>query len=168
MAETKYGQYIIREPLERARFAPGIHICAEEGCGGAKFPSFPSELTFMTITEPLIMNPEPHAHDYDQFLCFLGGNSMNFVEFDAEVEVYLGEEGEKHIVDTATIVYIPKGLMHCPIKLIRVSKPIIFGHICFAPTYTRSVGDMSGHPVHRERKSYSPEELIKLRAGKPL
>jgi hypothetical protein len=33
MNETKYGKYIIREPLEKGR-APSMHICAEEGCDG--------------------------------------------------------------------------------------------------------------------------------------
>ena len=167
MAETKYGKYIIREPVEKMRFAPGIHVCAEGDCAGSKFPSFPSEITLMTVTEPLEMNPQPHAHDYDQFLCFFGANSMNFIEFDAEIEVYLGEEGEKNIVDSTSIVYIPKGLLHCPIIFKRVTKPLIFGHICFAPEYTRSIGDMDGHPPHRTREQYSAEELIKLRKGTP-
>ena len=37
MAETKYGKYIIKEPMEKGRMAPSIHICAEEGCLGAGF-----------------------------------------------------------------------------------------------------------------------------------
>ena len=50
MAETKYGKYIIREPLEKGR-APSLHICAEEGCLGASYPNFPVEVQLLVITE---------------------------------------------------------------------------------------------------------------------
>lgn len=168
MGDKKYDQYIIREPLEKGRFFPGIHLCAEDDCYGSKFPNFPAELTSVLVVEPLTMNPKPHAHDYDQFLCFLGSNPKNFFEFDAEIEVVLGEEGEVNIVDTSSIVFIPKGLIHCPIHFKRVGKPVLFMHLCFAPAYTRSVGDMSGHPPHSERKRFSPEEILKLRKGDKL
>lgn len=167
MAETKYGKYIIREPIANMRGTSLIHICAEEDCAGASFPNFPAEQTLVYITEPLTMNPKPHAHDFDQFLCFFSSNPMNLFDFGAEIEVYLGEEGEKHIVDTTSIVYIPKGLIHCPITFKRVDKPVMFMHICFAPEYTRSVGDMSGHPEHADYKRFSPEEIKKLRGGTP-
>jgi hypothetical protein len=164
MAKKKYDKYIIREPLEKA-FTPMIHLCAEDDCHGSKFPNFPAELTSVLVTQPLTMNPKPHAHDYDQFLCFLGSNNKNLFEFDAEIEVVLGKEGEVNIVDTTSIVYLPKGLIHCPINFKRVGKPVLFMHLCFAPAYTRSVGDMSGHPPHSARKKYSRNEIKKLRKG---
>jgi hypothetical protein len=163
MTQTKYGKYVIREPIEKGRMGPNIHLCAEEGCIGAQFPDFPAEQTMIIITEPTEMNAKPHAHDYDQFLCFLGPNPLNFFEFDAEIEISLGEEGEKHIVDTTSIVYVPKGLFHCPIKFKRVDKPVLFMHTCFAPEYSRSEGDTSGHPPHSGRIKYTPEEAKKLR-----
>ena len=164
MTEKKYDKYIIREPLEKMT-VPGIHVCAEDDCTGSKFPNFPAELTSVLVTEPKTMNPNPHAHDYDQFLCFLGANTGNFYEFDAEIEVVLGEEGESNIVDTSSIVYLPKGLVHCPIHFKRVGKPVLFIHLCFAPEYTRSVGTMEGHPSHGAREKYTAEEIFKLRKG---
>ena len=163
MAETKYGKYIIREPIEKGRMSPSIHLCAEENCIGTQYPSFPAEITTVTVTQPTEMNPKPHAHEYDQFLCFYGPNPANPYEFDGEVEVYLGEEGEKHVIDTMSIVYLPKGLVHCPLKFTRVGKPIFFTHLCFHPTYTRSVGDMSGHPPHSSRTKFSTAEADQLR-----
>jgi len=163
MAETKYGKYIIRDPVAKMREAQVIHICAEDDCAGAKFPGFPAEYTMVYVKEPVTMNPQPHAHDFAQFLCFFGSNPDNPFDFGAEVEVYLGEEGEKHFFDTPTIVYIPKGLVHCPVDVKNVVKPILFMHICFAPEYTRSVGDMSGHPEHGDYKAYSPEEIKKMK-----
>lgn len=166
MAKTKYGEYIIREPLHQSTSGiPTFHICTEDGCFAHEFPSFPNEITMIGIAAPTTMNPQPHAHDYDQLLCFWGGNPMNLFEFGAEVEVFLGEEGEKHIIDTTSIIYVPKGLVHCPIHYKRVDKPIVFMQICDAPRYTRSVGDMSGHPEHSSRTRYPLEEILKLRRG---
>ncbi len=164
MAEKKYEKYIIEEPFEKMGYT-GIHICAEEGCPGSVFPNFPAEWTSVLITEPLTMNPKPHAHDYDQFLCFFGQDTKNFYEFDAEIEMALGEEGERNIIDKSSIVYIPKGMMHCPVTFKRVGKPVFFIHLCFAPEYSRSIGDMDGHPSHRSRIKFTPEEIVKLRKG---
>ena len=98
MDSTKYGKYIIKEPLYKGKYTGGLpmlHICAEEGCYGSTLPNFPAELTVDYITEPVTMSPKPHAHDYDQVLCFIGGNPRNFYRFGAEVEISLGEEEEK-------------------------------------------------------------------------
>ena len=52
MAKSKYGKYIIKEPLEKGG-APSLHICAEKGCLGAKFPGFPVEVQLLCITKPV-------------------------------------------------------------------------------------------------------------------
>lgn len=162
---NKYSKYIIKEPIVKGRFGPVLHICGEkhddQECGGSIFPGFPSELTSMCIKEPFLMTAPIHAHDYDQLLCFIGGNPENIFDFGAEIEITLGEEGEKHIIDSTSIIYIPKGLLHCPIDFRKVEKPIIFMHICFSPAYTRSQGEMNGHPQKRER--YTPQEIADLK-----
>lgn len=94
--ETKYGKYIIKEPMYKARLqgvTMSMHVCAEEGCAGSIFPDFPADISATCITEPLTMSPKPHVHDYDQLLCFFGNNPRNFIEFGAEIEITLGEEG---------------------------------------------------------------------------
>ena len=169
MAKTEYDKYIIREPLAVGRFSPILHVCGENHpfgkgeCPGSKFPDFPAEQTLMYITEPFRMGAPSHAHDYDQLLFILGGNPANFYDFDAEIEVTLGEEDNTYIVDTTSIVYIPKGMLHCPIDFKRVGKPIIFGHLCLAPKYTRSAGDMTAHP--RSYETYSAEEISRFKSG---
>ena len=167
MPETKYSKFIIREPIVKGSSVPEVHICGEkhlcgeEYCPGSTFPSFPNEVTLFTITEPCTISAK-HAHDYDELLYFLGGNPLNFFEYGAEAEILMGEEDEKHVINTTSIIYVPKGLMHCPIYFKRVDKPVMFMHICSASAYKRSEGDLTtGHPVHREK--YTPEEVIKLK-----
>ena len=60
---------------------------------------------------------------------------MNFKEFGSEVELVMGEEEETCLINTTTWVYVPAGLLHCPLNFKKVDKPIMFGHIMFAPTY---------------------------------
>src|SRR5208337_3900723 len=76
------------------------------------------------ITEPWLMEAEIMRHDFDQIVCFLGGNPMNFFDFHAEIEFSFGEEMEKHIITSASTIFIPKGLVHCPLNFKRVDSPI--------------------------------------------
>jgi hypothetical protein len=165
MATNKYDKFVINEPIVKGRFAPVLHLCgerhAEYDCGGVPFGGFPSELTSMCISEPLLMDAAPHSHDYDQLLCFIGGNPQNIFDFGAEVEITLGEEGEKHLISSTSIVYVPRGMMHCPLNFAKVEKPVTFMHICFSPVYTRAVGDMTARDEKRRR--YSSAEIKNLK-----
>jgi len=165
MAKTKYGKYIIREPLEKG-MAPSLHICAEKGCAGAEFPNFPVEVQLLCITQPLAFPHQAHIHDADEIFFIFGSNPKNYYDFDAEIEIYLGEEREKHIINTTSIVYIPKGLLHAPIAIKKVNKPFQWMHVLFTPKYTMAEGDVSQHPKH-PRERYSPEEIKKLKQINP-
>ena len=163
MAKSKYGKYIIKEPLEKGG-APSLHICAEKGCLGAKFPGFPVEVQLLCITKPVAFPHPAHAHSGDEIFFIFGSNPLNYYDFDAEIEVHLGKEGEKHIVNTTSIIYMPKGLIHGPIAITKVKKPFQWMHVLFAPKYDMTVGDVSLHPSH-PRAKYSPAEIKKLRKG---
>jgi len=79
------------------------------------------------------MVAEAHTHDFDQIIFFLGGDPSNVTEFGAEVEMSLGEPLEKHIINYTSCVYIPAGLMHCPLNIVTVNKPIMFIDITLSP-----------------------------------
>ncbi|MGD9158432.1 MAG: hypothetical protein PVG39_08510 [Desulfobacteraceae bacterium] len=162
MAETKYGKYIIREPLEKGG-APSLHICAEKGCVGESL-NFPVEVQLLVVTQPVTFPHPAHAHDGDEIFFIFGSNPQNYYDFDAEIEVHFGEEGEKHIIDSTSILYMPKGLVHGPIAITKVNKPFQWMHVLFASTYDMTQGDVSLHPSH-PREKYTPEEIIQLKKG---
>ena len=142
MAETKYGRYFLRDPFGAARHpeieAPVIQIGQDAYLDGANFPITTNfSITMEAIHQPFLMTEKSHVHDYDEILFFVGGNPMDFRDFGAEVELSLGEELEKHIITTTTFVYVPKGLIHCPIQFKRVDKPIIFSAISLVPAYEK-------------------------------
>jgi hypothetical protein len=79
---------------------------------------------------------EPMAHDFVQIIGFIGPNPMNCREFDAEIEFCLGEEKEKHIITTPTVVSVAKGLLHGPIEIKKINKPFIFLEIMLTSGYS--------------------------------
>lgn len=67
---------------------------------------------------------EPHHHEFREMLCFFGGNPENINDLGAEIEFTIG--GEKHIITEPAVVSIPSNVVHCPIKVRKVTKPIVF------------------------------------------
>lgn len=137
--ETKYGKYIKREPITTARpqqrkSAPLVKVDDEIW---SEISAANCNFAFVCVQEPYVMPDPPHKHPYDEFLFFIGGNPTNVKDFGAEIEIALGEEWEKHVITTTSIVYIPKGLQHCPIVVKKVTKPIFFGHIMLASKYEK-------------------------------
>ena len=58
-------------------------------------------------------------------------------ELFAEISIGLGEEQEMHTFTTPTSVYIPAGMVHCPLIFKRVDKPIILFHTSIASKYIK-------------------------------
>ena len=105
--------------------------------GLTQWPGMVCQLAMAPISQPVLMEAGPMKHDFDQILCFVGGDTRNIFEFDAEVELCLGDELEKHIINSPSVVYVPKGLTHCPINFKKIGKPIIFLDITLSSEYTR-------------------------------
>jgi len=129
MAEKKYGKYVVRIPLESGEFGPLSRLTGEEHYASD------FSILFAHISAPCLMEDAPHSHDFDMYLYFLGVNDLG--DMDAEIEMGLGEEQEIHKITTPTSVYIPKGLVHCPLNFRRVGKPILFVHATLASKYTK-------------------------------
>ena len=90
---------------------------------------------WVPIFEPFKMVPEGHKHEYAQILAFIGGNLSDVFDFDAEIELYVG--GEKHIITQTTVVYVPGGVMHCPLYFNKVGKPLLFNNMYFTDEYMK-------------------------------
>jgi mannose-6-phosphate isomerase-like protein (cupin superfamily) len=133
MAKSKLEQYIRRDVRSDAQqihpevIKPVLGLHSDQGFGNLNF-----SLSWWPITKPFEMVSNTHKHDFDQFLCFVGGDITNMVDLGGEVELTLSEDG--------TIVYIPKGLYHCPLNFKKVNdpnKPILFHDLFFTSEYER-------------------------------
>ena len=150
MSDTKYGKYFLREPWGkpvRANTDPNapVYIGIGQGVPVAGWDE-PISQVLRPIYRPYTMIPNPHKHNCAEILYFIGGNPMNFKDFGAEARLVMGEgeDAETYIINTTTWVYIPKDLPHCPLEFTRVDRPIMFGHIMFAPTFESSFSPGQG------------------------
>ncbi len=128
-----YDKYFVREPFVKGHFAPKIAFFSSRYGLDINFGLF-----WNYISAPYEMPGEPHSHPFEEIWCFIGGDQSNIKDFGAEVELYLGEEGEKHIVTSTTILEIPRGLVHMPLIFKKVDRPILFVNIPLTPEYTKT------------------------------
>jgi len=141
MAETEYGKYIFREPHAKwTSIEPRAARPAETSIrvNSNLMSSISCDFAFMGVSEARPQGHPSHKHDVDEFVFFIGGDPTNILDFKAEVEVTLGEgeKQEKHTINSTSVVYIPRGLLHLPIEFKKVDKPFLFGHLLLAPTYS--------------------------------
>jgi hypothetical protein len=93
------------------------------------------------IKEPILFDRIPHTHTFDEYLCFMGGNLENIFDFDATIELSLGKEIKVHLIEKATVVFIPAGLVHTPLTFKRIDKPVLFHPIALTPAYYSKFGE---------------------------
>ncbi len=75
-----------------------------------------------------------HAHDYDEILGFMGLGGADVTSLGGEIEIWL--ESEKYIITKSFLVFIPKGLKHCPILIRKVDRPFIGYAVGLSGTYS--------------------------------
>jgi hypothetical protein len=137
MAELKYSKYILKDAGEN-NLQTTLSAVRPAALKGLKdWGGIQHRINWKYISQPVLLEKEPHTHDFDEFLCFLGPDPLNSSDFGAEIEFSLGQEGEKHIITASSVICIPKGLIHCPLNFQKINKPIVFCNVYLAPEYTR-------------------------------
>jgi hypothetical protein len=134
MAESKYGKYIVTRPKDNIVKppwspqgpAPGrIAYLDSDVVDGAFYMECVWLMPGMKPppdVPPEKLSPQAHTHDYDEILGFFGSDPENKFELGGEAELWL--EDEKHIINKSCLVFIPKGMQHCPLVFTRIDKPI--------------------------------------------
>jgi quercetin dioxygenase-like cupin family protein len=87
---------------------------------------------------------EEHSHDFDEVIGFIGtkGGEKDPHELGGEMEVWLG--GEKHLITKSCLIFVPKGLKHCPLRFNRVDAPILFFSLGMTKTYSSTPSSVTG------------------------
>ena len=139
MAKAKYNKYFLtdfKEPSNLSAVAgPQAYFR-----GARQIPGANLNMGWQLFVEPIYLEKEPHTHDVDEYLIFLGGKLPDLFEsFQAEVDFCIGEEQEKHLINKPTIIFIPKGLVHCPLNFRKIDKPILFHAILLSPRFTKTM-----------------------------
>jgi len=93
------------------------------GLGNADMHDSHMGMGLARITKPVCMGSPTHKHPHDQWV-WLIGEPQNFRDFDADIEMTLGNKIVK--INYPCYIFIPKNVMHCPLDVKRVGKPFIF------------------------------------------
>jgi hypothetical protein len=129
--KTKYGKCLVKLPIrkmgEMSMFSAGADI----------LHGFPCNIiyAFGLKVGQLGMSTEPHVHDHDEVIYFIGSDPKDIGFLGAEVNFKIGPKGqeENHIFSVPTAVVIPKGVWHCPMETLKFEKPFL----CMAVSLTQ-------------------------------
>lgn len=75
---------------------------------------------------------EAHTHPEEEILVFVGLNPDDLSVMDAELEIGMGPDYERHIFNTPTVCICPQGFPHLPLITRWVDKPYGFFVICLS------------------------------------
>lgn len=92
---------------------------------GKDLEGFASSFAYMMIKEPCVLHPIEGmlVHPYDEVLVFGSLDPKDLLYLGAEISIELGAEKEEYIFNEPTVICIPKGVPHGPVKVRRVTKP---------------------------------------------
>ena len=128
MAGMEDLKNVVREPnVVELKPWKSIHDTIKEpmvtGLGTIDIPESVLAMGFARITKPESLGAPTHKHPFDQWI-YLIGDTNNFADFDADIEMRLGDKIVK--INYPCYIFIPKNVMHCPLDITRVGKPFIF------------------------------------------
>jgi hypothetical protein len=125
MAAKKYSKYVVTLDFKDDR--PGFYRQVASVSGREFGIDFNVEYGAYWAAGNMGEAPAaPHAHDYNQVMLWLGADGNDMGELGAEVELSLGEEGEKHMITSSTAVAVPKGLSHYPANITRMDRRFVY------------------------------------------
>ena len=120
--------------------------------GDSDMPGAKATWGYQVFIKPVTMVEESHYHAVDEYQFYLGSTFPDICgSFDAEIEIFIGPKYERHIIKEPTAIYIPAGLVHNPIDLRRVTKPLFFTALLMAPFYN-SISQTKGFEAIKSTK----------------
>jgi hypothetical protein len=88
---------------------------------------------------------EGHVHtDYDEILGFIGSDPDDPYKLNGLIEITL--DGNVHRLDRSTMIFVPAGVSHNPLRLLEVEKPIFHFSVINAHIYS----DMSMYNTNKD------------------
>jgi hypothetical protein len=151
MAEGKYGKYIVTDLFTDFQLPPDREweraiMGRGEVNGKRRFMehmlwmdsrvipgAFYAEAVWFWPqgTRPVVVQPgeeskhqgiPPHSHPFPELLSYYGTDMEHPDELGAQVEFWM--EDEKYVFEKSFVVYIPAGVVHCPLHMYNMTRPI--------------------------------------------
>jgi hypothetical protein len=135
MSESKYGKYFLNElaPEQRKKGLganPMFTVWADDDIiKGCQVFS----VVIMGEQATKIAGHGPHIHKTPEVLVALGTDPEHPKVLGGEIELSMGPEMEKHLINESTLVYIPANFIHCPFRVLTVTRPFVFIQAQYSP-----------------------------------
>ena len=138
--EGKYGGYIVQDLQEPGymsdafkeqykKFARRILYMDTHVVPGA----FQMNTSWYIGCTPVDELHGEHTHDFPEMIGFYGSDPENPNDLGAEIEFSI--EGEKHLLNKSSLIYMPPGVKHLPLAIVKISRPVFHFSICMNPEY---------------------------------
>ena len=121
MDEKKYENLIITD-LNTKKDHIGTLLYSLDEKVFKDIPFFTDAAWIWPKSEKIVMEEKSHSHQFDEIVTLFGSDPENPRDLYGEVEFWLGDE--KYTITQSCIIYVPKGVVHCPIIFHRVERPI--------------------------------------------
>ncbi len=133
---TRYDHLFCTTLKEERSFTPAVASPQAYFRGDSDLPGAGINIGWQMFVKPIRLELQSHHHDVDEYLFFLGAQLPDFTaNFDAEIEIFLGNEYEKHVITKPTVLFIPRGMEHNPLNIKRLGKPMLFSALLCAPYF---------------------------------
>jgi len=137
LSEGKYAKYLFSDFRAESNF-PAVAGPQAYFRGARQIPGANMNMGWQLFTQPVFLEKEPHTHDVDEYLIFLGGQLPDlFSSFEAEIDFWMGEEQEQYLITKPTIIFVPKNLPHTPLNFRKIVKPVLFSALLLGPRFTK-------------------------------
>jgi mannose-6-phosphate isomerase-like protein (cupin superfamily) len=133
---SRYGRYMITEPASHAPSNPALRRPPPPPQQTAKtthLVSLDSDVSpggfyvdFVWIwSGDMTMAPEPHAHDFDEMIGIVGYPEDRRRPRVVGGDVSIALAGQRYPIKQSSLVYVPGGVLHCPIEFKDIRTPVL-------------------------------------------
>jgi len=137
----EYGKYFVQELQEPAnmgtpefrelykKFAKRILWMDSNVCEGA-FQMNTAWYFAVPERDPIF---DPHSHDYSELIGFYGSNPDDPYDLGGVIEFSIN--GEAHRLTRSSLIFLPSGAEHNPMRILEVNRPIFHFSVVMNPDY---------------------------------
>lgn len=128
--QTKYGKYIVTEPAPPSGEPAGNldeqpkdMLTSVTYLDGSVVPgAYYTECSWLWKAYPDRVWVKEHVHDFDEVFGFYGTDPKDPKDLGGEIELWIG--GERHLLTKSCLVFVPRGVKHCPLTIRRIDRPV--------------------------------------------
>jgi hypothetical protein len=158
MAKTKEYAHLIKPALIQEAPA-GLYAEPRIWMESKDLEGFNAQFSYGFIQQPCVCHPMEGSliHPYNELLVFVGYQNGNILQLGAEISIELGDECEEHVFNTPSVILIPQGTPHGPVRVRKLDNPIVHYTIGLSSEYRalalpgkpKTTGNKHAHLVKR-------------------